>query len=48
MRPEEIFDIALALRKRAEKAEAEVERLRVELRSLQDRLSPQISGDERH
>ena len=31
LRPEEIFNAALALRERAEKAEAEVERLRKQL-----------------
>jgi hypothetical protein len=36
LRPEEIFDAALALRERAEKAEAEVERLRSTMRSFID------------
>jgi hypothetical protein len=34
MRPEEIFDLALSLRQRAEKAEAEVDRLRAELEAI--------------
>ena len=33
MRPEELFDAAMALRERAEKAEAEVERLKEQLDS---------------
>jgi predicted metal-dependent TIM-barrel fold hydrolase len=36
LRPEELFDIALTLRERAEKAEAEVERLRGQLQLAVD------------
>jgi hypothetical protein len=37
LRPEELFDAALALRERAEKAEADVERLRTALQCSNNR-----------